>query len=229
MLNAIIRFSLRFRGVIYALAVVAAGYGVYSLTRAKLDVFPEFAPPMSIVQTEAPGLTSEQVETLVTQRLENGLGGLVGLQSMRSRSMQGLSAITLVFNEHTNVMQVRQLVSERVNELAATLPSGVHPPRLLPLTTTTSVVRTIGLTSNTRSLQALYDIAQWTLRPQLMSVPGVADAIVFGGQTRQMQIQVDPTKLIRYGLSIQDVVAAAKASTGVKGAGFIEGTTSVSR
>lgn len=223
MLNAIIRFSLRFRGVIYALAVVAAGYGVYSLTRAKLDVFPEFAPPMSIVQTEAPGLTSEQVETLVTQRLENGLGGLVGLQSMRSRSMQGLSAITLVFNEHTNVMQVRQLVSERVNELAATLPSGVHPPRLLPLTTTTSVVRTIGLTSNTRSLQALYDIAQWTLRPQLMSVPGVADAIVFGGQTRQMQIQVDPTKLIRYGLSIQDVVAAAKASTGVKGAGFIEG------
>ncbi|WP_321782191.1 efflux RND transporter permease subunit [Burkholderia pyrrocinia] len=222
MLNAIIRFSLRFRGVIYALAVLAAGYGLYSLTRAKLDVFPEFAPPMSIVQTEAPGLTSEQVETLVTQPIENALGGMVGLQSMRSKSMQGLSAVTLVFDAHANVMQVRQLVSERVNALPAALPAGVQPPRLLPLTTTTSVVRTIGLTSKTRSLMDLYDVAQWTVKPQLLSVPGVADAIVFGGETRQLQIQVDPAKLMRYGLSIQDVIAAARLSTGVRGAGFVE-------
>ncbi|RQT22179.1 efflux RND transporter permease subunit [Burkholderia contaminans] len=222
MLNAIIRFSLRFRGVVYALAVLAAGYGLFSLSRAKLDVFPEFAPPMSIVQVEAPGLTSEQVETLVTQPVENGLGGMVGLQSMRSRSMQGLASITLVFDAHANVMQIRQLVSERVNALAATLPAGVLPPRLLPLTTTTSVVRTIGLTSKTRSLMDLYDIAQWVIRPQLMSAPGVADAIVFGGQTRQLQVQVDPAKLMRYGLSIQDVIAAARQSTGVRGAGFIE-------
>ncbi|MBN3805248.1 efflux RND transporter permease subunit [Paraburkholderia sp. Ac-20336] len=222
MLNAIIRFSLRFRGVIYALAVIMAGYGLYSLTRAKLDVFPEFAPPMSIVQTEAPGLTSEQVETLVTQPIENGLGGMVGLQSMRSRSMQGLSAITLVFDDHANVMQIRQLVSERVSALAASLPAGVMPPKLLPLTTTTSVVRTIGLTSKKHSLMGLYDIAQWTIRPQLLSVPGVADAIVFGGQTRQLQIQVDSAKLMRYGLTMQDVLAAARVSTGVRGAGFIE-------
>ncbi|MGF6970739.1 CzcA family heavy metal efflux pump [Paraburkholderia sp. WC7.3g] len=222
MLNAIIRFSLRFRGVIYALAVLLAGYGLYTLTRAKLDVFPEFAPPMSIVQTEAPGLTSEQVETLVTQPIENALGGMVGLQSMRSRSLQGLSAVTLVFDAHANVMQVRQLVSERANALAAMLPAGVQPPRLLPLTTTTSVVRTIGLTSKTRSLMDLYDIAQWTVKPQLLSVPGVADAIVFGGDTRQLQIQADPAKLMRYGLSIQDVIAAARLSTGVRGAGFIE-------
>ena len=222
MLNAIIRFSLRFRGVIYALALLLAGYGLYTLTRAKLDVFPEFAPPMSIVQTEAPGLTSEQVETLVTQPVENALGGMVGLQSMRSKSLQGLSAVTLVFDAHANVLQVRQLVSERVNALAATLPAGVQPPRLLPLTTTTSVVRTIGLTSKARSLMDLYDIAQWTVKPQLLSVPGVADAIVFGGETRQLQIQADPARLMRYGLSIQDVIAAARLSTGVRGAGFIE-------
>ncbi|HKT67731.1 MAG TPA: efflux RND transporter permease subunit [Burkholderia sp.] len=222
MLDAIIRFSLRFRGIVYALAVLAAGYGLFSLTRAKLDVFPEFAPPTSIVQVEAPGLTGEQVETLVTQPLENGLGGMVGLQSMRSRSMQGLSSITLIFDAHANVMQIRQLVSERVNALAATLPAGVLPPHLLPLTTTTSVVRTIGLTSRTRSLADLYDAAQWIMRPQLMSAPGVADAIVFGGQVRQLQIQVDPAKLMRYGLSIQDVIAAARQSTGVRGAGFIE-------
>ncbi len=222
MLNAIIRFSLRFRGVIYALAVLLAGYGLYTLTRAKLDVFPEFAPPMSIVQTEAPGLSSEQVETLVTQPVENALAGMAGLRSMRSKSLQGLSAITVVFDRHANLLQVRQLVSERVNALGSTLPAGVQPPRLLPLTTTTSVVLTIGLTSTTRSLMDLHDIAQWTVRPQLLSVPGVADAIVFGGDTRQLQIQVDPARLMRYGLSIQDVITAARASTGVRGAGFIE-------
>lgn len=222
MLNAIIRFSLRFRGVVYALAIVVAGYGLYTLTRAKLDVFPEFAPPMSIVHTEAQGLTSEQVETLVTQPLENALGGMVGLQSMRSRSMQGLSAITLVFSGDTNVLQVRQLVTERINGIAATLPTGVTPPRLLPLTTATSVVRIIGITSKTRSLMDLYDTAQWTIKPQLLSVPGVADVIVFGGDARQMQVQVDPAKLMRYGLSVQDVITAARQSTGVRGAGFIE-------
>ncbi|MCG5076709.1 efflux RND transporter permease subunit [Paraburkholderia tagetis] len=222
MLDAIIRFSLRFRGVIFSLAVMAAGYGLFTLTRAKLDVFPEFAPPMSIVQTAAPGMTSEQVESLVTQPVENSLGGMTGLQSIRSRSMQGLSTVTLVFDDRANVMQVRQLVTERISALAGTLPAGVKTPQLLPLTTTTSVVRTIGLTSKTRSLADLYDIAQWTVKPQLLSTPGVADVIVFGGQTRQMQIQVDPAKLMQHGLSIQDVIAAACQATGVRGAGFIE-------
>ncbi len=222
MLKAIIRFSLRFRGVIFSLAIMAIGYGIFSLTQAKLDVFPEFAPPMSIVQTTAPGMTSEQVETLVTQPLENALGGMTGLQSIRSRSMQGLSAITLVFNDRANVMQVRQLVTERISGAAATLPTGVSPPRLLPLTTTTSVVRSIGLTSKTRTLSDLYDTAQRIVRPQLLDVSGVADVIVFGGEIRQMQIQVDPAKLIRHGVSIQDVITAARQATGVRGAGFIE-------
>ncbi|PVX85583.1 efflux RND transporter permease subunit [Paraburkholderia unamae] len=222
MLDAIIRFSLRFRGVIFSLAIMTAGYGLFSITRAKLDVFPEFAPPMSIVQTAAPGMTSEQVETLVTQPVENALGGMTGLRSIRSRSMQGLSSVTLVFDDHANVMQTRQLVTERISALAGALPAGVPAPQLLPLTTTTSVVRTIGLTSKTRSLADLYDIAQWTVKPQLLSARGVADVIVFGGDTRQMQIQIDPAKLTRHGLSIQGVVAAARQATGVRGAGFIE-------
>lgn len=222
MLQAIIRFSLRFRGVIYALALTAAGYGIYSTTRANLDVFPEFAPPMSIVQAEAPGLTSEQVETLVTQPIENALAGMAGLKSIRSRSMQGLASITLVFEDRANVLQVRQLVSERLNTLTAAMPAGVMPPTLLPLTTTTSVVGTIGLTSKTLSPTALYDIAQWTVRPQLLSAPGVADAIVFGAAARQLQVQVEPHQLLRYGLSLQDVIAAARQATGTRGAGFIE-------
>jgi len=222
MLQAIIRFSLRFRGVIYALALVAAGYGIFSMTRANLDVFPEFAPPMSIVQAEAPGLTSEQVETLVTQPIENALAAMTGLKSIRSRSMQGLASITLVFDDRANVLQVRQRVSERLNTLATAMPAGVMPPTLLPLTTTTSVVRTIGLTSNSLSPTALYDIAQWTVRPQLLSAPGVADAIVFGAAARQLQVEVDPQQLLRYGLSLQDVIVAARQATGTRGAGFIE-------
>lgn len=222
MLQGIIRFSLRFRGIVYALAVIVAGYGLFALTHARLDVFPEFAPPMSIVQTRAPGMTSEQVETLVTQPLENALGGMVGLHSMRSRSMQGLSAVTLIFDEGADVFRVRQLVTERINGLAATLPADVGPPKLLPLTTTTSVVRIVGLSSRTKSLADLYAAAEWTVKPQLLRVSGVSDAIVFGGETPQMLIQVISTRLMRYGLSIQDVIAAARQATGIRGAGFIE-------
>lgn len=222
MLNTIIRFSLRFRGVIFALAIIVSAYGLYSLTLSKVDVFPEFAPPMTVIQTQAPGLSSEQVETLVTQPVENALAGTLDVKSMRSKSLQGLSVVTIVFDEHSNILRARQLVTERLNGLASTLPFGVEPPRLLPLTTTTSVILTIGITSTTRSLMELHDIAQWTLRPQLLNVPGVADAIVFGGETRQLQIQVDPSKLMHYGLSIDDVIAAARASTGIRGAGFLE-------
>ena len=220
MLNSIVRFSLRFRGIIYAVAVLLGAYGVFTLTRAKLDVFPEFAPPMAIIQTEAPGLSSEQVETLVTQPIENALSGTAGLQTQRSKSLQGLSVVTMIFDDHADVFKVRQAVSERLS--AAVVPAGVHAPKLLPLTTATSTVLMIGLTSKTRSPMELHDAAEWTIKRQLLVVPGVADAIVFGGEARQLQVQVDPARLLRYGLSLQDVVAAAQSATGVRGAGFIE-------
>lgn len=222
MLRAIIRFSLRRRGVIYALAILLSAYGIYTLTRAKLDVFPEFAPPMTVIQTEAPGLSSEQVEMLVTGPVENALSGAVGVRSMRSKSLQGLSVVTVVFSDRAEVFQIRQLISERLNALSAGMPAGVAAPKLLPLTTSTSVVLVIGLTSATRSLMELHDVAQWVVRPQLLSVAGVADAIVFGGETRQLQVQLDPAKLMRYDLSITDVIAAARSATGIRGAGFIE-------
>lgn len=222
MLNAIIRFSLRFRGVIFALAVLAAIQGVYSLTRARLDVFPEFAPPMTMIQTEAPGLSSEQVETLVTQPIETALAGTAGLQTLRSKSLQGLSVATLLFDEHTDILQARELVAQRLNALGSSLPAGVSAPTMLPLTTTTSTVLMVGLTSPSRSLMELHDTAQWLLRPQLLAVPGVAEAVIFGGEERQLQVQVDPAKLVRYDLTMQDVLAATRSATGVRGAGFIE-------
>lgn len=222
MLTAIVRFSIRLRGVVISLACLLAGYGIYTLYQSNLDVFPEFAPPLVIIQAEAPGLSSEQVEVLVTQPIENALAGTVGLQTMRSKSLQGLSMTSLIFRDAMDVYRARQLASERLSAVSGKLPLGVKPPVLLPLSSSTSVALVIGLTSEVRSAMQLHNFAQWTLRPQLLGLPGVADAVVFGGEVAQFQIQVDPQKLLRSGLSLQDVLSAARRATSVRGAGFLE-------
>lgn len=222
MLTAIVRFAIRWRGVVISLACLLAGYGIFTLYQSRLDVFPEFAPPQAIIQTEAPGLSSEQVETLVTQPIENALGGTVGLNTLRSKSLQGLSMVTLTFRGGIDIYRARQLAAERLGTVAGNLPRGVKPPALLPLTSSTSVAMVIGLTSDVRTAMELHDLAEWTLRPRLLGLPGVADVVVFGGDVPQFQIQVDPQKLVRYGLSLQDVLNAAQRATGVRGAGFLE-------
>jgi len=223
MLTNIIRLALRFRGPVFALAIIVTAFGLFDVTHSTLDVFPEFAPPMAVVQTTAPGFSSEEVETLVTQPIENALGGASGIQSMRSKSLAGLSLVTVVFDSGTRVLEARQLISERLAAAAADLPAGVPPPRLLPLTTATSVVLVAAITSKTKSRMDLHDVAKWTIRPQLMSVPGVADAIAFGGLTRQLQVQIDPDKLHRLGLTMPEVVSAASRATATQGAGVIVG------
>jgi CzcA family heavy metal efflux pump len=222
MLTAIVRFSLRFRGVVLSLAIALLGYGIYSLKQAKYDVFPEFAPPLVGIQTEAPGLSPEQVEVLVTQPIENVINGVSGLASLHSNSIQGLSVIKATFQSGTNIYLDRQLVNERLATLAGELPSGVHAPVMQPLTLATGTVLVVGLTSQHRTLMDLRTAADWTLRPRLLSVPGVAAVSVFGGEVKQLQVQFLPEKLVQYGLSLNDVMAAAQKATGVLGAGFIE-------
>jgi CzcA family heavy metal efflux pump len=222
MLTAIVRFSLRFRGVVLSLAIAFLGYGIYSLTQAKYDVFPEFAPPLVGIQTEAPGLSPEQVEVLVTQPIENVINGVSGLASLRSNSIQGLSVIKATFQSGTNVYLDRQLVNERLATLAGELPRGVQAPVMEPLTLATGTVLVVGLTSQHKTLMDLRTAADWTLRPRLLSVPGVAAVSVFGGEVKQLQVQFLPEKLVQYGLSLNDVIATAQKATGVLGAGFIE-------
>ncbi len=222
MIRALIDFSIRFRGVVIALACVLCGYGVYVLNNAKYDVYPEFAPPEVVVQTEAPGLSPEQVEALVTQPVENNLNGVSGIESLRSQSIQGLSVITAIFEEHTDVYRARQVVSERLTELSGQLPQSVHEPVIAPLTSAASMVLAIGLTSDKRSLMDIRTLADWTLRPRLLGVPGVAKAVIFGGDVRQLQIQLQPDRLAAYNLTMNEVLDAARASTGVRGAGFVE-------
>ncbi|MGH7781212.1 MAG: efflux RND transporter permease subunit [Candidatus Binataceae bacterium] len=222
MLKAIVAFSLRFRGIVIALACLGFGYGLYSAFNAKLGVFPEFAPPQVVIQTEATGLASEQVETLVTQPVENVLLGMSGVASIRSQSIQGLSVITVIFHEGTDIYRDRQLVSERLLVVASEMPAGVSAPVMAPLTSATSVFLTVGLTSPKLKPMDLWSFAYWTMRPRLLSVPGVAKIAIYGGGVRQLQIQVQPYRLLAYGLSISRVLAAARRATGVEGAGFVE-------
>ncbi len=222
MLTGIVRFSVRFRGVIIALACLLLGYGIYTVFQSRLDVFPEFTPPLIVIQTEAPGLSPEQVEVLVTQQIENALGGTLGVESMRSSSIQGLSMVNLVFRKNTDIYRARQLVSEQLNAVAGHLPKGVKSPAMNPLTTSTGIVLGIGLTSNTLSPMDLRTFADWTMKPGILGIPGVASVTVYGGEIKQYQIQVDPQKLVRFGLSLQDVLNVARRATGVRGAGFIE-------
>ncbi len=220
MLNAIVRFSLRFRGIVVALACALMLYGLYSIEQARYDVFPEFAPPEVQIQTEAPGLSPEQVELLVTQPIENAVNGVSGIELLRSGSIQGLSVITAIFRANTNVYLDRQVVTERLSAITGQLPAGITP-RLAPLTSSTGMVEAVGLTSKNRSLMEMRTAAEWTIRPRLLAVPGIAAVEIFGGQIQQLQIQFSPQKLKEHNLGINDVIAAARRATGIRGAGFV--------
>ncbi len=222
MLNHIVHFSLRFRGVVIVFACLVVGYGLYVATKTKLDVFPEFAPPQIIIQTEAPGLSPEEVEQLVTRPIENALNGSPNLDALRSLSIQGLSVVTTIFSDKTDIFRARQMVNERLSQLAGELPQGVRAPKMGSLTSSTSLMLAIGLTSTNRTPMELRTYADWTLRPRLLGVPGVAKVETFGGEVRQIQVQVRPDRLVSLGLSLDDVLNAARKSSGVRGAGFLE-------
>src|ERR1700716_342006 len=187
---ALIRFSVRFRGVVVALACALLGYGIYTLRQAKYDVFPEFAPPQVGIQTEAPGLAPEQVEVLITQPLENVINGVPGLTTLQSGSIQGLSVITATFDPSTDIYRDRQLVSERLSEAAAPLPTGAASPIMTPLTSSASIVLVAGLTSGRRSLMDLHTTAEWTIRPRLLAVPAVARGAIFSRDKKSLQVQI---------------------------------------
>ena len=222
MLQALVRFSLKYRGVVVALACVLLGYGFHVAKNAKLDVFPNFVQPQVVIQTECPGLAPEQVELLVTLPIETMVNGLGDMESLRSESIEGLSIITAVFKEGTEVFRARQTLAEKLAESAGNLPATAKTPRMTPLTSSTMDLLKIGLVSDRLTPMQLRTFADWTLKPRLLSVPGVAKCSSFGGEVRQLQVQVLPDLLVAYRLGIADILAAARVATGVMGAGFIE-------
>lgn len=222
LLVAIVRTALKNKFIVLFLAIILIIWGIFDLGKARYDVFPEFAPPQVVVQTESPGLAPEAVETLVTQPLENSLNGIEGLASLRSSSIQGLSVITATFDAGSDIYRDRQIVAERLANAANQLPMGVNPPVMTPLTSSTSTVLIVGLASSHRSLLDIRSLADWTIQQRLLAVPGVAKVSIFGGDIREFQVQLDPAKLSRYGVSINEVLEATRKATGVKGGGVID-------
>ncbi|MBS1766813.1 MAG: efflux RND transporter permease subunit [Acidobacteria bacterium] len=222
MLNAIVRGALRLRGLVMLGAVLLAPFGIYTASRGQLGVFPEFAPPMVTVQTQAPGLSPEEVEQLVTLPLERALSGVPGLTHQRSQSIQGVSALDATFADGTDIHLARQQVAERVAEVAGHLPQGVGSPTLAPLASSTAYVYAFGLTSASRTPMELRAYLDWTLKPKLLGIPGIANVTPYGGEVRQLQVQLIPGRMQARGLSLDQVRQAVAAATGVRGAGFLD-------
>jgi CzcA family heavy metal efflux pump len=223
MLGRLVGLSLRNRFVVLTLAGVLLGFGVYTALHSPLDVFPEFAPPQVTVETEAPGLSAEQVESLVTLRLELAINGTPGLRLLRSVSMPGVSSITARFEDRTDVYRDRQLVAERLATVNPDLPAGVVPPQIVPLTSASSTVEVIALTAKGRfDPLAARTFADWTLKPRVLAVPGISKVVTYGGRVAQYQIVVHPDALRNYDLTLADISNAARGATALGPAGITE-------
>ena len=222
MLSWLVSNALRQRVLVLAIASVLVLLGVQSTRDVPLDVFPEFAPPMVEVQTEAPGLSTEEVESLVTVPLEAGVNGVPGLKTLRSKSVLGLSSVVLIFKEGSDVIRARQLVQERVTTVAPRLPTSVRPPVMLPPLSATSRAMKIGISSKTLDQMGMSEIVRWTIRPRLMAVPGVANVAVWGQRDRQLQVLVDPARLAAAGVTLAEVQRAAGDASVSTGGGFVD-------
>ncbi len=205
MTRLIIGWSLQARFIVIALAAAMIFFGARELRDMPVDVFPEFAPPKVEVQTPALGLSATEVEALVTIPVEDALNGVQGLDVMRSKSVEQLSSVTLLFEPGTDLVRARQLVSERLATVTPTLPTWASPPFIMQPLSSTSRVLKIGLTSDEMSLIDMSMIAYWKIRPRLLEVPGVANAPIWGERIRMLQVQVDPERLQASGVTLDQV------------------------
>ncbi len=204
----IVGTSLRFRYLVVFAASVMMVVGFVQLPHTRVDVFPEFAPPRVEIQTAALGLSTADVESLVTVPLEQSLGGLDGLDDLRSKSVSQLSSIELVFHEGTDLIKARQQVQERVAQVSPNLPTWAAPPVIMPPVSATSRVMKIGMSSQDKSLMAMSMTAYWEVRARLLRVPGVANVSIFGERLQMMTVQVEPSRMKARNVTLDSVMEA---------------------
>lgn len=210
LLNGIIRFSLNNRMVILVIAALCLVAGIYSTMHTEVDVFPDLNAPTVVVMTEAEGMAPEEVERLVTFPIETAVNGATNVRRVRSSSATGFSIVNIEFDWGTDIYKARQIVSEKIAMVGADLPENVGNPTLGPQASILGELMIIGLTADTTSMQDLRTIADWTIRPRLLSTGGVAQVAVMGGDIKEYQILMDPGKMRRHGVSMDEVIYAVK-------------------
>ena len=210
MLDKIIRFSLQNRLFILMAAVLLMAGGIYTTYRMDVDVFPDLNAPTVVVMTEATGMAAEEVEKLVTFPVESAVNGATDVRRVRSSSTTGFSVVWVEFDWGTDIYKDRQIVSEKLAEVSESLPPTCGKPTLGPQSSILGEVFIIGLTSDKTSMQDLRTIADWTIRPRLLSLGGVAQVTVLGGDIKEYQILLSPEKMRHYGITLQEVMNAAQ-------------------
>jgi Cu/Ag efflux pump CusA len=219
MLNRLIAWSLHNRLIVVAAYLAMFAAGAYALQRMPVDVFPEFAPPQVVIQTEAPGMAPVDVESLITYPLESAINGTPGVTSVRSKTSVGLSTITVVFEASSDVYLDRQLINERILNVAGVLPTTAKPPIMLPVTSAVGWLVKYALVSDTVSPEELRTLSDWEIRPRVLALGGIASVVAIGGEVKQYQVRLDPSRLLAYQISAEEVrQALAKSNTNVPGA-----------
>jgi CzcA family heavy metal efflux pump len=208
MMRRIVAWSLRFRFVVVGLAAALLFFGIGQVRDMPVDVFPEFAPPRVEVQTASIGLSSSEIETLVTIPLEQALQGIPGLDVMRSKSVPQLSSIVMLFEPGTDLLDARQLIGERLATVVPTLPSWSTPPVVIQPLSATSRTMKIGVSSDTVDLIDLSLMARWKIRPRLLQVPGVANVAIWGHRNKMLHVYVEPERLAANGLTLTQMMTA---------------------
>jgi CzcA family heavy metal efflux pump len=225
MFDWITRTALQNRILTVAAYVVVLVVGVLALQRIHLDVFPEFAPPQVVIQTESPGLAAEDVERLITFPMETAVNGTPGVESIRSKSSAGLSTLIIVFESRTDIYRARQLVHERLQAIRASLPPGTHEPAMLPVTSAVSWLVKYALVSDTVSPLELRTLSDWDIGRRLLSIPGVASVVSIGGGAKQYQVLLSSERLWQYGVTVHEVVEAVRRANVNTPGGFVVGSS----
>ena len=210
MLNRIIQFSLSNRVIILILSGLLVLSGLFVLTRTEVDIFPDLNAPTVVVMTEAPGYAPEEVEQLVTFPIETSVNGATGVRRVRSSSSTGFSIVWVEFDWGMDIYQARQIVSERLVNLSETFPPGVNSPTLGPQSSILGEIMIIGLTADSTSMSDVRSIADRVIRPRMLSIGGVSQVSVIGGDIKEYQIQIFPEKMRYYNVTLDEVMASVK-------------------